>query len=152
VSTSTVAPAENGVASVETLQGYLELLDAILRVCAQAEQREGDTRSQASRGKAILALCREHVCGHLERLAHPHRTAWERGFAELLESLWDTISPMPDAGDAELMRRVQKAQRLAGTLEKLLSSLIVLESVYPHKIEEALVRYYDDRADGDLPF
>ena len=59
-------------------------------------------------------------------------------------------NPLPEVSDAELMRRVQKAQRMAGTLQKLLSSLIVLESVYPLDVEEALARVHAE--DGAIPF
>lgn len=149
VSMSTIAPLDNKVARVETLQGYLAMLDAILGVCCQAD-REGDTPSQALCGKAILAICRELVCGHLKRMKQTPQTPWERGFTELLEGLWEAANPLPEVSDAELMRRVQKAQRMAGTLQKLLSSLIVLESVYPLDVEEALERIHAE--DGAIPF
>ena len=50
------------------------------------------------------------------------------------------------------MRRAQKAQRMAGALEKMLSSLIVLESLSPLDVEEALDRYFGDEANGEIPF
>jgi len=145
--TTTVA-SDIEVASVARLQGYLGMLDAILGVCRQAE-REGEMGSQ-ERCKAMLADCREHVCGHLKRMDPIHQTAWEMGVADLLEGLWETLNPMPYVSDANLIGRVQKAYGMARTLEKLLSSLIVLESVSPVEVEAALTRLYG--ADGEIPF
>jgi hypothetical protein len=145
---ATSVPSINGVVNVARLQGYLGMLDAILGVCRQAE-REGDMGSQ-ERCKAMLADCREHVCGHLKRMDHTHQTAWEMGVADLLEGLWETMNPMPHVSDANLIGRVQKAYGMARTLEKLLSSLIVLESVSPVDVEEALERLHG--ADGEIPF
>jgi hypothetical protein len=68
---ATTAASDLEVASVARLQGYLGMLDAILGVCRQAE-REGKMGSQA-RCKAMLADCREHVCGHLKRMEHTIR-------------------------------------------------------------------------------
>ena len=151
VSTSTLAPPACDVASVETLQGYLGMLNAILGVCRQAN-REGDLPSQAPRGEAMLARCRQHADGYLKRIDHTHSTVWEIGFGELLEGLWEALHPMPGVSEAELMRRAQKAQRMAGALEKMLSSLIVLESLSPLDVEEALDRYFGDEANGEIPF
>jgi hypothetical protein len=102
------------------------------------------------RCKAVLADCREHVCGHLKRMDPIHQTAWEMGVADLLEGLWETLNPMPYVSDANLIGRVQKAYGMARTLEKLLSSLIVLESFSPVEVEAALTRLYG--ADGEIPF
>ena len=145
---ATSVPSINGVVNVARLQGYLGMLDAILGVCRQAE-REGEMGSQ-ERCKAMLADCREHVCGHLKRMDHTHQTAWEMGVADLLEGLWETMNPMPHVSDANLIGRVQKAYGMARTLEKLLSSLIVLESVSPVDVEEALERLHGE--DGEIPF
>ena len=72
------------------------------------------------------------------------------GVADLLVGLWESLNPMPYVSDANLIGRVQKAYGMARTLEKLLSSLIVLESVSPVEVEAALDRYYG--ADGEIPF
>lgn len=149
VSASSLAALHNGVASVEKLQGYLGMLDAIVGVCRQAD-REGANGSQRRSGKAMLADCREHVGGLLKRLAYPPQTTWEMGLADLFEVLWETMHPMPHASEAELMGRVQKARRIAATLEKLLSAFMALESIYPADVEGALERFYG--ADGEIPF
>ena len=137
---STPAASDLEVVSVERLQGYLAVLDAILEVCRQAE-REGASRSRA-RCKVMLADCRKRFCGRLKRIDHPHQTAWEMGFCDLLEVLWETLNPVPHVSDTELLGRVKKAHGLASTLEKMLSAMVVLESIDPVDVEEALERFY----------
>jgi hypothetical protein len=148
VSKSTIAPPDIGVVSVERLEGYLVLLDAILRVLRQAK-REEESRSPRN-CEVMLAMCRRQFGGHLKQIDHPYQTTWEMGVFYLIELLWETINPVFDVSDAELLGRVQKAHRIAGALEKMLSALFVLESFSSVDVEEALERLHAD--DDDIPF
>ena len=145
---ATPAPSHIEVASVEKLQGYLVALDGILEVCRQAH-REGKVWPRA-RCKAILADCRTRFYSRLKRLDKTDQTAWEVGLFEVLEVLWETLQPVPFASETELLGRVNKAHVMARTLEKMLSAMVVLESVTPVDLEEALERFHGE--DGDLPF
>jgi hypothetical protein len=134
--------------SVKRLQGYLVALDGILEVCRQA-QREGKVWPRA-RCKAILADCRKRFRGRLKRMDKMYQTPWEVGLSNVLEALWETLQPVPRASETELIGRVKDAHVMALTLEKMLSAMVVLESVSPVAVEEALERFYG--ADGEIPF
>jgi hypothetical protein len=79
-----------------------------------------------------------------------YQTPWEVGLSNVLEALWETLRPVPRASETELIGRVKDAHVMALTLEKMLSAMVVLESVSPVAVEEALERFYG--ADGEIPF
>jgi hypothetical protein len=137
---ATPAPSDLEVASVEMLQGYLVALDGILEVCGQA-QREGN-RWPRARCRAILADCRQLFCRRLKRLDKTYQTAWAIGLFDVLEVLWETLEPAPYTSHAELIGRVQKAHAIARMLEKMLAAMVVLESVDPVDLVEALERFH----------
>lgn len=123
----------SGIVKAEKLQGYIDAVEAIVDVCGQAES-EGKIWPRA-RCNAILADCRKRFWSRLDRLDQSKFSEWEYGFSYLLDDLWNTINPVSTVNVTELICRIKKAGQVSGTLVNLLSALIVVEEMYPHKDE-----------------
>ena len=117
------------VVNVERIDGYVNVVGALVEVLTEAEQEPG--LWPRARCNAILADCRKRYVARMRTVKPTKLTDCDVGFDFLFEHLWDLISPAPHATHTELFCRVKKAWWVAIALERALSAMGVLDEMYP---------------------
>jgi hypothetical protein len=116
-------------ANVKRIESYINVVNALLGVLNQAAEEPG--LWPRARCQAILADCRKRYVARMRQVSHMDQTECEVGFDLLYDFLWDILHPADHATHTELICRIKKARWVVMALERGLSAIEILETVYP---------------------